>query len=157
MWLSSRSSYVNPWRQHSQISFLCWYLVWLYNKQFRFNIHVLFYFSPSVTRKRLIVFLLFFIVFTQSIYFSMPIFPTLIAKLFWFSTWVVCDSGVGASTPLCGLHGAVVSVVAFWAKSRGFKSTHGCSHTVQKPSISPRLFGQCTLNISLPFEIQVIV
>ena len=34
---------------------------------------------------------------------------------------------------------------AFWAKGRGFKSTHGCSHTVQKSSISPRLFGQCTL------------
>ena len=51
------------------------------------------------------------------------------------------------------LRGAVVSVVAFWAKGRGFKSTHGCSHTVQKPSISPRLFGQCTLNISLSFTI----
>ena len=25
-----------------------------------------------------------------------------------------------------------------------------CSHTVQKPSISPKLFGKCALNISLP-------
>ena len=32
-------------------------------------------------------------------------------------------------------------------KDHGFKSTHGCSHTVKKSSISPRLFGQCTLNI----------
>ena len=54
---------------------------------------------------------------------------------------------------VCGLRGAVVSVVAFWVKGRGFKSTHGCSHTVQKPLISPRLFGQCTWNISLPFTL----
>ena len=52
-----------------------------------------------------------------------------------------------------GPRGTVVSVVAFKANGRGFKSTHGCSHTVQKPSISPRLFGQCTLNICLPFTI----
>ena len=51
---------------------------------------------------------------------------------------------------VCGLRGAVVSVVAFKAKGRGFKSTHGCSHIVPKPSISPALFGQCTLNIYLP-------
>ena len=41
-------------------------------------------------------------------------------------------------------------------KCRGFKSTHGCSHTVQKPSISPALYGQCTLNIYLPFTIFTI-
>ena len=28
---------------------------------------------------------------------------------------------------------------------------------MQKPSISPRLFGQCTLNISLPFTIIIII
>ena len=56
-------------------------------------------------------------------------------------------------TAVCGLRGAVVSVVAFKTKGRGFKSTHGCSHTVKKPSISHRLFGQCTLNISLLFTI----
>ena len=38
---------------------------------------------------------------------------------------------------MCGLRGAVVSVVAFKAKGRGFKSTHGCSHTVPKPSFNP--------------------
>ena len=43
--------------------------------------------------------------------------------------------------------------VAFRVKGRGFKSTHSCSHTVQKPSISPRLFCQCTLNICFPFTI----
>ena len=63
----------------------------------------------------------------------------------------------GSDILVCGLRGAVVSVVAFWAKGRGFKSTHGCSHTVQKLSISPRLFGQCTLNISLPFTIYHII
>ena len=47
----------------------------------------------------------------------------------------------------CGLCGAAVSVVTFKAKGRRFKCSHGCSHIVQKPSISPRLFGQCTLNI----------
>ena len=35
--------------------------------------------------------------------------------------------------------GAMVSVVAFKAKGREFDSTDGCSHTVQKPSISSRL------------------
>ena len=45
---------------------------------------------------------------------------------------------------------SVLTVVSFSVlhnrvKGRGFKSNHGCSHTVQKPSISPRLFGQCTL------------
>ena len=40
---------------------------------------------------------------------------------------------------ICGLCGAVVSVDSFKAKDHGFKSTHGCSHTVQKPSINPRL------------------
>ena len=54
---------------------------------------------------------------------------------------------------VCGLRGAVVNVVAFKAKGRGFKSTHGFSHTMQKPSISPALFGQCKLNIYLPFTI----
>ena len=38
---------------------------------------------------------------------------------------------------MCSLCGTVVSVVAFKVKGRGFKSTHGCSHTVQKPSINP--------------------
>ena len=57
---------------------------------------------------------------------------------------------------VCGLRGAVVRDVGFKAKGRGFKSTHGCSHTVQKPSISPALFGQCTLNICLPFTIFTI-
>ena len=47
------------------------------------------------------------------------------------------------------LCGTVVSVVTF--SFRWFRSTHGCSHTVQRPLISPRLFGQCTLNIYLPF------
>ena len=47
---------------------------------------------------------------------------------------------------VCGLHGTVVSVVTFRVKGHGLKSTHGCSHTVQKPW----LFGQCTLNIYLP-------
>ena len=56
-------------------------------------------------------------------------------------------------TKVCGLRGAMVSVVVFWAKGRGFKSAHCCSHTVQKPSISPKLFGQCTLNSSLLFTI----
>ena len=65
----------------------------------------------------------------------------------WFRLTVFCRNSLGQ---VCGLRGAVVSVVAFWAKGRGFKSTHGCSHTMQKPSISPRLFGQCTLIISLP-------
>ena len=46
---------------------------------------------------------------------------------------------------------SVVSVVAFRPKGRLFKSTRGCSHIVQKPWISPRLFCQCTLNIYLPF------
>ena len=50
----------------------------------------------------------------------------------------------------CGLPGAVVSVVAFKAEGRGFKSTHGCSHTVRKPWISHRLFCHCTFNIYLP-------
>ena len=39
---------------------------------------------------------------------------------------------------ICGIRGAVVSVVTSRAKGRGFKSEHGCSHTAQKPSISPR-------------------
>ena len=56
-----------------------------------------------------------------------------------------------------GLCDAVVSAVAFRAKGRGFKSTHGCSHTMKKPSISPRLFGQCTLNIYLHFTINPIL
>ena len=33
----------------------------------------------------------------------------------------------------CGLRGAVVSVLTFKAKGRGFKSTLGFSHMVQKP------------------------
>ena len=37
--------------------------------------------------------------------------------------------------------------VALYAKGCGFKSAHGYCRTVQKPSISPWLFGQCTLNI----------
>ena len=52
-----------------------------------------------------------------------------------------------------GLRDVVVSAVAFRAKGRGFKSTHGCSHTMKKHSISPRLFGKCTLNIYSPFTI----
>ena len=40
-------------------------------------------------------------------------------------------------TYVCGFRGAVVSVVSFKAKGCGFKSTHFCSHTVQKRSISP--------------------
>ena len=54
---------------------------------------------------------------------------------------------------VCGLCGAMVGYVAFRVQGRGFKSTHGCSHTVQKSLICPRIFGQCTLNISLPFTI----
>ena len=54
---------------------------------------------------------------------------------------------------MCGLRGALVSVVAFRAWGHGFKSTYGCPHILQKPSISPRLFGQCTLNIYVPFTI----
>ena len=50
-----------------------------------------------------------------------------------------------------GLRDAVVAV-AFRAKDCGFKSTHGCSHTMKKPSINPRLFGQWTLNIYLPYS-----
>ena len=37
--------------------------------------------------------------------------------------------------------------VALYAKGCEFKSAHGCCCAVQKPSISPWLFGQCTLNI----------
>ena len=58
---------------------------------------------------------------------------------------------------VCGPRGAVVSVIAFNAEGREFKSTHGCSHTMQKPSISPRLFGQCMLNIYLPFTIKYFI
>ena len=54
---------------------------------------------------------------------------------------------------VCGLRNAVVCVVGSKAKGRGFKSTHDCSHTVQKPTISPWLFGQCAFNIYLPFII----
>ena len=35
--------------------------------------------------------------------------------------------------------GALVSVVTFRAEDRAFKTTHCCSHTLQKPSISPGL------------------
>ena len=52
-----------------------------------------------------------------------------------------------------GLRGAVISVVAFRGNGFGFRSIHGCSHTVKKPWISPKIFGQCTLNIYLPFTI----
>ena len=53
------------------------------------------------------------------------------------------------------LRSAVVSLVAFRAKGRGFKSANVGSHNAQKPSISQRLFGQCTLklNVHLPFTI----
>ena len=52
---------------------------------------------------------------------------------------------------MCGLRGAVVSVVAFKVKGRGLKHIHGCSLTVQKkPSISSRIFCQCTLKYILP-------
>ena len=72
-------------------------------------------------------------------------------------TWT-CASLLQYARHVCGLHGAVVSVVAFKAKGRGFKSTHGCSHTVQKPSISPRLFSQCTYiyTYHLPFTINYV-
>ena len=57
------------------------------------------------------------------------------------------------SFSVCGFRGALVIFVAFRQKGRGFKSTHGCSDTVQKPLFSPRLFGQWTLSIYLPFTI----
>ena len=51
------------------------------------------------------------------------------------------------------LRSAVVSLVAFRAKGRGFKSANGCRYVVQKPSTCFSLFGQCLLNIYLPFTI----
>ena len=56
----------------------------------------------------------------------------------------------------CGLRGAMVSVVAFRADGRGIKSTHSCSHTVQKPSINLRPVSQWTLKYTyhLPYSLK---
>ena len=39
---------------------------------------------------------------------------------------------------VCGLRGAVVGIVAFRAKGRGFKSTRGCfAHPAEAPDLAP--------------------
>ena len=51
--------------------------------------------------------------------------------------------------------GALVSVVTFRAEDRAFKSTHCCSHTLQKPSISPGLVIMIIIFIFIVYTAEV--